>query len=254
MEWFSSMSKYEFMTIILSFVVFIKPLAILVYKKINTRLKYYYSDEMRLYFNSSGSFICVYGACKAQNANIVINKVEATIKRKQDNKEHNLFWYSFISPITQSIGGNYAQTNEKIHPFQINENVLLPLIIEFEVKNRLASKNITYGMAELLEFAHNIQVFETSYDEQLVDRYKNLSTYMDAKNCVDREFIWKAGSYSLDMRITYDDDKIELFTTEFRLSVEDSCKLKNNINEVLLYPLKNKFGIPFNFYVHDVFK
>ena len=254
LEWFNSMTKYEMLTLILSIVVIVKPLFVWIYKKIFFGLKYFHNNQIKLFFNNFGSYIQIYGACKAENGNVVVNKIEVNIKREKDSKEHKLSWCSFISPIVQNLGNNIAYTNEIAHPFQINEGLMCPVFIEFEVSNRLSSTNINMAMQPLFQCVENVDITDNQALKNFIDIYKCGTDYMDARKTVEEEFFWKAGDYVLTMTITYSETKTEIFKKNFTLTAEQSMKLKNNINEVLLMPVKMKAGINSNFVVHDILK
>lgn len=254
LEWFNAMTKYEMLTLILSIVVFAKPLFIWIYKKAFFRLKYFHNNQIKLFFNNFGSYIQVYGACKAELGNVIVNKIEVNIKREKDGKEHNLTWCSFVSPIIQNLGSNFAFTNEMAHPFQIGEDFMCPVFVEFEVTNRLSATNINMAMQPLFDYIENVELPTGKLLKNFIDAYTNTVEYADAKKVIEEEFFWNAGDYALTMTITYCERKTVVFKKNFTLTAEQSIKLKNNINEILLMPIKIKSGIRSDFCVHDILK
>ncbi len=115
------MTFYELLAIILAAIAIIIPIAQAAWKRwiITPKLNFLPTGRATLFFNQSGSYLRVDGVYEAENKPIAVKNISVTVTRKKDGQKLNLSWSSFISPVNQSMVGNYLQTTESAHPFRI---------------------------------------------------------------------------------------------------------------------------------------
>ena len=115
------MTFYELLAIILAAIAIIIPIAQAAWKRliITPKLNFLPTGRVTLFFNQSGSYLRVDGVYEAENKPIAVKNISVTVTRKKDGQKLNLSWSSFISPVNQSMVGNYLQTTESAHPFRI---------------------------------------------------------------------------------------------------------------------------------------
>jgi len=244
---FTTMTIYELIALILSGVAILIPIIAAIWKKfiVTAKLNYFPNGNATLFFNQSGSYLQIDGVFEAKRKPIVIKKMTVSVKRKKDDKKLNLNWSSLISPVNQNIVGNYLRTTERAHPFQINANSMACAFVEFTDTLDTDGKTIMINMAEITEKALQYSLYYKSYDEAK-NTYQSYNGYISAKNNISKEFFWEIGKYEIEIVTEYNKRRSKY---KLLLNVDESNyqQLNSNIDEVLLVPLKKRYGVPFAF-------
>lgn len=238
------MTIYEIISLVISVVAILIPFFQMIWKKVfqKPKIKYYTDEKSTIFFNRCGSYIKINGVIEAMNQPVSIKRIDAVITRAKDGKKKNLSWSIFISPINQNFIGNYTQTTEVAHPFRIPENSITCTFIEFSDEFQSSLKSINLNTKDLYSSVKTIINSEKNYEE-CEKEYKSSDFYNEAKQKVTTEFFWEISKYDLKIIISYLNKKKE-YNYQFEIDSSDNYSLNNNIEEVLLYPLKQEFKIP----------
>ena len=148
------------------------------------------------------------------------------------------------------MGSDFVSGNEQVHPFQITENSMVPIFVEFEVKNRTSSKEINLYMNQIEKYAYELN--ENNDFNKIWELYQKETSYVETVKCLEKEFYWETGRYSVDMIIHYNDNSKTEYSVEFDIPEEKSLKLRMNIQEVIMFPFKQKFRKRIYFYTYEV--
>lgn len=241
------MTQYEVISLIISIVAILIPIGQFIFKKVfkKPKIKYYSNGKATLFFNHSGSYLRIDGVIEAINQQVSIKRIDASVTRKSDDKKLNLSWSSFISPVNQNFNGAITQTTEKAHPFRIEAESMSCAFTEFSDEFNTCLKLITSYTKDLYE---SIPQIKSSYQkfEDALTFYKNSELYKDAKQNISNEFFWKIGKYDLTINIFYLNKKTT-FTYQFEVNTNDGQSLLQNIDEILITPLKNIYSIKWFF-------
>ena len=118
---FSKITIYEVFALTLSIVAILIPVIQWAWKKwiVTPRIYFHSTGRVLLFFNQSGSYIRIDGVYEVMNKPVTITKIAVKVTRRKDGQKKNLMWSSFISPVSQSMIGNYLQTTEFAHSFRI---------------------------------------------------------------------------------------------------------------------------------------
>lgn len=81
--------------------------------------------------------------------------------------------------------------------------------------------------------------------------YQNLPEYSEAKQLLEKEFLWEIGKYKLDLCVRFK-NKEQHFQYTIILGEHESKQLKGNIDEALISPLKRTYAVPLNYYTADI--
>lgn len=131
---FSTITVYELIALILSFIAIMIPIVQWAWNKwiVKPILKLLPTGKINPYFNRSGSYLGIESVYEAINKPITVKHIALKIIRCRDEKKLNQVWSSFWSPITQRFSGNYSSTIEGAHPFRIEKNSITTAFTEFE--------------------------------------------------------------------------------------------------------------------------
>lgn len=241
------MTFYEFLAIVLSAIAIIIPIVQAVWKKwmVQAKLHFLPTGRASLFFSHTGSFIRIDGVCEAENKPIAIKKMTVTVTRRKDDRKLNLSWFGFISPVNQSMFGNYLQTTEAAHPFRIEADSIACSFIEFGDPFDSFGRQFKAFSDPLCSQISSIQIFTTDYNEA-VTQYKALSEYFEAKRILENEFFWDIGNYDIEIQATYG-NKTARFPFSISVGEYEYSSLIRNVEEVLLLPLKRAYGIQTNY-------
>lgn len=116
------MTCYELLAIIISILALLIPLIVWAYNKFLkvTKLNFYPSDKIQLYFNKSGSYLQLGGTFESKNKSTVIKNINIDVIKHVDKSTFNFDWSTLISPIFQKIGNDFVKTSQNAHAFKIN--------------------------------------------------------------------------------------------------------------------------------------
>lgn len=237
------MTIFEWISIILSIIAILIPIVQWLWKKFvqKPKVKYYPNGKAILFFNQSGSYVRIDGVLEAINQPVSIKKLELAIVRKSDDRKLNLSWSTFISPITQSIVGAVSQTTEKAHPFRIEADSIACAFTEFADEYNSAWKNIILNTKELFNSIPDVKGAHQNYQDARA-AYMNSDLYQTAKLNISKEFLWEISKYDLILTVLYLNKKM---TFKYQIEVDENDKqlLSQNIDESLLYPLKDAYEV-----------
>lgn len=137
MDTLDVMSKYELYSLIISIIAIaisiLVPLGKWIYIKIflAAKIEYYPTGEATLFFNQSGSYIRLNGVIESKRKAATIKKMRIGLTRKLDDRKLNLAWSYLVSPISQSMLGNFVQTTEAAHPFRVEADSVACAFVEY---------------------------------------------------------------------------------------------------------------------------
>ena len=251
METTDVMSKYETISTILSIIAIalsiLIPFVQWVWKKwiVNAKVNYYPTGQATLFFNQSGSYIRFNGILESQRKAATIKKMSLVLTRKRDDRKLNLAWSFLISPVNQSMLGNYVQTMEAAHPFRVEADSIACAFVEYSDPSDSPGKKIRKICSDLsssmLHISQNL-----SFDEAL-SAFSKSPEYIDAKNNILSDFYWEIGKYTVDVSVDYNNRKTKSFSFDITVSEQDYTDLRNNIDESLIIKLKEYYHIPLAF-------
>lgn len=237
------MTFYELVAIILAAVAIIIPIAQAVWKKwfITAKLSFLPTGRALLFFNQSGSYIRIDGVYESERKPISIKKIKIKVTRQRDERKLNLAWSSFISPVNQSMVGNYLQTTESAHPLRIEADSIICAFTEFGDAFDSFGKTFKAGTENLFKRIVEIGNYYQNYAEAAAF-YKTTSEYAHAKEVLNKEFFWEIGKYDIDIEVNYNKE-IKHFCYTISVGEYEHGLLMNNIDESLLSPLKSNYGV-----------
>lgn len=235
------MTIYEVISLIISVIALMIPVAQWVYKNWIKKaiLRYYPNGKVILFFNQSGSYLRLDGVLEALNHPISVKKMEVVVN-KNENECFKLPWSSFYSPVTQQITGApiFSSMTETAHPFKIEEDSIFCVFTEF---SDIDTYNIiSFYMKDLAKEVDEICILAEDYTDAL-ERYKDMDLYREVKSKISNKLFWDIGKYKFILRVSYL-DSIKEFSFSGEIRESDYDKLYSNIDEVLLIPLKQKYN------------
>lgn len=241
------MTVYEKWALILSGLALLIPLLQWIWKKwiVNAKVRYYPTGQATLFFNQSGSYIRLNGVLEAERKAATIKKLSLVLTRKRDDRKLNLVWSYLISPVNQSMLGNYVQTTEAAHPFRVEADSVACAFVEYSDPSDSSGKKIRKICADMVPLILQTAQNHT-YDEALAD-YSKSPEYIDAKNNLLGEFYWEIGKYMVDVFVEYDRRQTKSFSLDFAVSEQDYLDLRSNIDEALIAKLKEFYRVQWAF-------
>ncbi len=251
METTAVMSKYETIATVISIIAIcvsiLVPFIQWVWKKwiITAKVKYYPTGQATLFFNQSGSYIRLNGVLESERKAATIKKLTVVLTRMHDDRKLNLAWSSLISPVNQSMLGNYVQTTEAAHPFRVEADSVACAFVEYSDPSDSSGIKIRKICNDLVSLIMRTAPGH-SYEETLMTVSKS-PEYIDAKNNLLGDFFWEIGKYSADVTVEYDKQKTKTFSFDFSVSEQNSMDLRNNIDESLITKLKDYYHVPWAF-------
>lgn len=242
------MSLYEKIAIFLSTIAILIPIIQWIWKRWVVKTDLYFNPTGRamLFFNQSGSYIRIDGVYEAENKPTTVKKIAVKVTSQKDEKKQNLTWSSFISPITQSLVGNYMQTTESAHPFRIDADSVSCAFTEFSDPFDSFGKVFRNCTSALFSKIPDIKKNNSKYIDAK-SAYTSLSEYATAKQLLESEFFWKIGKYDIDICVNYG-TKEKHFLYSVTVGEHEYEHLKANIDESLLSPLKRCYNVQWNYY------
>ena len=245
------MSIYEKYSIVISAIAvlisILTPIIQWAYKKWikSAKVKYYPTGQATLFFNQSGSYIRLNGVIESENKAVTIKKMSIALTRKRDDQKLNLVWTYLISPVSQSMLGNFVQTTEIAHPFRVEADSVACAFIEYGDPSNSSSIKIRKLCSDLKPIFQ--QNFVNKPYKEAIEICTKTPEYMDAKNSMLSDFYWEIGKYNAVVIIEYDKQKKKEFSYEFEVSDQSSLSLRHNIDESLIAEVKNANRVPLSF-------
>lgn len=238
------MTTYELIAIILSVLALVIPAIKWAYDKFIKRLKIDFlpSGMITLYHNRSGSYISLGGVYEARNKSTTIREISAKVIRKSDNATLSLMWSTFPSPVFRSVAGNYETTFETAHPFKVEADTLAPAFVEFS--NAVSDMNDVTNIA-LRPIVNASKPILSQFNTSVMSAdaaVKALPEYGAAKLVLNDYFFWKPDAYQMVLTTVHSKGTFEK-NYEFKLSVEESGILRNNIDNILALHTASHFGL-----------
>lgn len=195
------MTKYEWLSLIISIIALVAPAARWIYKNWikKEKLQYYPNGKITLYFNRSSSYLRLDGVLEALNHPISVKKMEVVVKKNQ-NTFLTLPWSVFYSPVTQQISGVpiYSNLTEAAHPFKIQEDSIYCVFTEFSDND--ANNTIMFYLKDLFNKANELIIFERDYTVAL-EQYKNCDLYREVKSKISSMYFWDIGKYEFVLSV-----------------------------------------------------
>lgn len=244
------MTEYEIIATVIAGFALIQPWAMWVFKKIFRKIKVSFmpSAKIKLFYNRSGAYLLMGGVIESKNQNCVVKNISAKVIRQKDNAELKLDWSSFISPINQSVGNNFINTNENARPFKIVANELSPIFVELanedeNVNNRLFEiyNKITLDTDKMLKQNPNMNFDKTK------EEFSKNSNYKKSKQELLEDFYWKESAYVVEFVIVYNNNRRIVYKYQFDINKKESASLKENIDTALNLELNRLYSMPYNF-------
>lgn len=240
-------TTYELIAIIISVIALLVPVVKWIYDKLIKNLKFDFlpSGMITLYHNRSGSYISLGGVYEAKNKSTTVKEITATIIRKSDNATLPLVWSTFPSPVYRSIAGNYETSFETAHPFKVEADTLVPVFVEFSKAETNADEETNEILAPVVQ-ASSVILAQSDMNVALADaNVKQLNEYNDAKLALNDVFFWKTSKYELVISTQHGNSTLKK-TYNFELSIEDSNKLRENIDNLLIAHVANHYRLSLN--------
>ena len=246
------MTIYELISLTLSTIAFLIPFFKWLYKRFfqKPKIDYLCNGRIYLYFNQSGSYARIDGVLEVEDQPVVIKKINLEITRRSDSRKLNLSWSTFISPVVQSFIGVSADASEKAHPFRIEADSVICIFSEFADEYNTAWKNITFESKELFDSIPNVMSLCHNYNDG-VEMYKNNKIYNRARENVAKDFFWEIGKYDLIVNVSHT-NKTDNFYFEFEINEYNKNILSRNIDETLLFTLKDAYKTKRDFHRVEV--
>lgn len=242
------MTFYELLAIILAAIAIIIPIAQAAWKRwvVTPKLNFLPTGRVALFFNQSGSYLRIDGVYEAENKPIAVKNISVTATRKKDGQKLNLAWSSFISPVNQSMVGNYLHTTESAHPFRIEADSITTAFTEFGDPFDSFGKMFRAYTVALFSKIPSIRASKGGYDEAM-KQYKKIPEYGNVRKRLENEFFWEIGKYSIDIVAEYGKTN-KTFQYELSVGEYEHNHLAENIDEALLSPLKSAYGIAWDYH------
>lgn len=242
------MTFYELLAIILAGVAIIIPIIQAIWKKwiVTAKLNYLPTGRAALFFNQSGSYIRIDGVYEAEKKPIAVKDISVKVIRQKDSRTLNLSWSSFISPVNQNVVGNFLQTTESAHPFRIEADSIACAFTEFGDSFNSFGKAFNSYTTQLFKQIPDIRKLNSCYSEAL-KQYQASSEYIEAKTLLSKEFFWEIGKYDVEIIVSYGKATAS-FHYEISVDEHEHTHLLENIDESLLSPLKQVYGMGFAYH------
>jgi len=182
------------------------------------------------------------GVFEAKSKPISVKNITLKVLQTKDDKVLNLRWSTFTSPVSQRIVGNYSSITETAHPIRIDADSIICAFIEFADFYESFSKTFQPYYDALVQQTDKINPLNVSY-EQAYQMYTLSEPYKIAKSLLDKELFWEIGQYETTLDAEYGKEKVQ-FLYKFSVNADDYKRIKTNLVETLLKPLKDLYGKP----------
>lgn len=241
------MTKYETWAIILSIVAILIPIIQWIWNKwiVKPILKFFPTGRAYLFVNKSGSYIRVEGVYEALKKPISIKNISLKAVRKKDDVALNLRWSTFLNPANQQILGAVASVSEIAHPFRIDADNVVCAFTEFTDFYRASEKTLQPYFDAIIDDLNQLNFVGKTYADALKE-YCELESFKNAREALNKEFFWLVGKYSIILFAKYGKKEKE-FRYKFDVNMDNYLELVHNIDEVLLFYIKNIYKVACDF-------
>ena len=237
------MTLYETLALIMSAIAILIPIIQWAWRKwaMKPILKFHPTGRATLYCNTSGSYVSVEGIFEALHKPIIVKKMAVEIERKQDSRKLNLQWSMFISPINQSIAGNYASSVETAHPFRVEADSIMCAFTEYADFYDAARKTIEPAITKYTQ--HWEKKRGSIQDPQQALIYiQGTQEYEAARNALMKALYWEIGQYSLKIIVNHG-NTVSNYKYTFNVSGAEREKFESNVNEIMNSIVLRTYGI-----------
>lgn len=244
------MTKFEWISIIISFAALAQPWVIKLSNSLFKKLKiaFILSGKIKLFYNKSGAYIQIGGVVEAKNQSATVKDISAKLTRCCDNAELKLNWCSFSVPSFQNIAGNIVTTTETARPFKVESNGLYPVFVEFCNADDVFLNNLSELHNRLIMKARSIPTFQMSLDDAQKSFQESVE-FKAAKESLLESFYWKESNYILELVICYNEDRKKKVCYRFSLSKSEIADFKKNIDTAMNCAIYNLYGQSPVFYI-----
>lgn len=244
---FSTITIYEAIALLLSFVAIMIPIVQWAWNKwvVKPILNHLTTGKINPCFNRSGSYLRIESVYEAINKPIIVKHIALKLIRSRDEKKLNQVWSCFWSPISQNFSGKYSSTIEGAHPFRIEKNSVTTAFTEFEDLHNTLDRS-------LAEFDKDVHFFIKDCLDQMdtfnatVEKFEEQIFFKNMKDALLQNFFWEIGKYKASIIVKYDDEETT-FSYCFEINETEYNKLKHNLRETLLAPIKQAYNLPLDF-------
>lgn len=217
---------------------------------VKATIRFQHDGQVALFFNKSGAYIRINGFIESKRKSTIIKKVKLELTHDKTGKKLHLPWFSFISPVTQTlVSNNFQQTStlskEIAHPFRLEANSIVCSFIEFGDPSQTTLIKIEKACSNFEQQISKQQLQNSSFQD-ILDFFSSKQIYIDAKNEILEEYYWNLGTYSMDITIVYDNNESAKFSYTFEIKEHEFDQLRNNVNEMLTIGLKEFYKIPWS--------
>lgn len=238
------MSTYEKLALIMSGVAILIPIVQWIWKKYiqKPRLNFLPTGRAFLFCNRSGSYIRIEGVYEAQKKPITVKNISVIVRRKKDDNQLRLQWSVFISPVNQSLIGNYMLSTETAHPFRIEADSIVSAFTEFSDPFDSAGKTLQPIFEKNQSIIAELRKENADYQTALI-KFVETPEYAEAKSSMEKQLFWEIGQYAVTIEVQYG-KKTERFAYEFEVNQAENDKMLSNIKESIISDLKSAYNIP----------
>lgn len=246
---FSKITVYEVIALFLSFIAIMIPIVQWAWNRwlVKPVLNHLTTGKINPCFNRSGSYLRIESVYEAVNKPITVKHIALKLIRCRDEKKLNQVWSSFWSPITQNFSGKYTSTIEGAHPFRIEKNSITTAFTEFEDLSNTLQRSLSEFDRDVDFFVKDCLGQMLPYSETIA-RFEKQTFYKNMKDALMKEFFWDIGKYKAEIVVKYDDSE-KTFSYSFVINEVEYNKLKHNVEETLLSPIKQAYNMLFDFQV-----
>lgn len=244
-EFKSTITIYECFALIISVFALILPGLITAWKYffVKTKLKIYPTNQIKLLYNESGSYINIDFSIECKNKSTVIKNIETEIIRKADNKKLELTQTTFRSPSYAVVGNQWVTNNEIAHPMKIDKDELKCIFVEEGQKNGETINKLK----EIHENKMNNFTFSNNYEND-IKIFKSKPDYTRTYSVLFEELFWKKSDYVMTIIISYGDYSKFKKTFEFEIDEDEEMLFVENVEKALNCRIGNAYNIKTIFY------